>query len=202
MSRETDFDLGFVQRLSGEQTCGALAIVEHPMAPGVIGAPIHTHSREDECSYVLEGRVVVRVGDREIEAGPGELVWKPRGVPHAFWNPGPERARLGGGRAGGRGAVLRRAGGAPRRGCARPRAAGRARRPLRDHVRLRVDPGPPRARVAGAGELNDGGRDRGRWIRRAKHRPAEADRMRRPPPMPATDAAAMRTSSFDEAWRR
>ena len=94
MTRATEVDLGFVQRLSGEQTGGALAIVEHPMAPGVIGAPIHTHSREDECSYVLEGRVVVRVGDREIEAGPGELVWKPRGVPHAFWNPGPERARV------------------------------------------------------------------------------------------------------------
>jgi hypothetical protein len=26
------------------------------------------------------------VGDEEIEAGPGELVAKPRGVPHAFWN--------------------------------------------------------------------------------------------------------------------
>jgi uncharacterized RmlC-like cupin family protein len=29
-----------------------------------------------------------------LEAGPGELVFKPRGVPHAFWNAGDEPARL------------------------------------------------------------------------------------------------------------
>jgi hypothetical protein len=34
------------------------------------------------------------VGDAEVEAGPGELVVKPRGTPHAFWNPGDEETRL------------------------------------------------------------------------------------------------------------
>ena len=71
---------------------GALAIVEHPIAPGILAAPVHTHSREDECSYVAAGRIGVLIGDREFEAGPGEVIWKPRGVPHTFWNPGPERA--------------------------------------------------------------------------------------------------------------
>lgn len=32
------------------------------------------------------------IGDRELESSPGEVVWKPRGVPHTFWNPGPDRA--------------------------------------------------------------------------------------------------------------
>jgi mannose-6-phosphate isomerase-like protein (cupin superfamily) len=89
---EDQVDLGFDVRLASEQTGGALAIVEDPIGPGILAAPIHTHSREDECSYVVAGRIGALIGDRELEAGPGDVVWKPRGVPHAFWNPGPERA--------------------------------------------------------------------------------------------------------------
>ena len=55
---------------------------------------MHTHEHEDEYSYVLSGRLGALVGDEEIEAGPGELVAKPRGVPHAFWNAGDEPVRL------------------------------------------------------------------------------------------------------------
>ena len=89
---EHQVDLGFDLCLTSEETGGALALVEHPIAPGIRAAPIHTHSREDECSYVLAGRIGAVIGDRELEAGPGEVVWKPRGVPHTFWNPGPDRA--------------------------------------------------------------------------------------------------------------
>ena len=42
----------------------------------------------------LEGHVGVQVGDEVSEAGPGELVFKPRAVPHEFWNAGDEPARL------------------------------------------------------------------------------------------------------------
>jgi hypothetical protein len=35
-----------------------------------------------------------RVGEREIEAQTGSYVWKPRGVMHSFWNPGPDPARV------------------------------------------------------------------------------------------------------------
>ncbi|MDQ6789671.1 MAG: cupin domain-containing protein [Candidatus Dormibacteraeota bacterium] len=89
---EHEVDFGFEVRLASEHTGGALAIVEHPIAPGILAAPVHTHSREDECSYVVAGRIGALIGDRELEAGPGDVIWKPRGVPHAFWNPGPERA--------------------------------------------------------------------------------------------------------------
>src|SRR5215211_3662529 len=57
-------------------------------------ARMHVHEREDEYSYVLAGRLGVRIGDEVLEAGPGELVLKPRGIPHAFWNPGDEEARV------------------------------------------------------------------------------------------------------------
>jgi mannose-6-phosphate isomerase-like protein (cupin superfamily) len=77
--------------LEGEATGGAFAVVEHPIAPRVLAAPVHTHEREDEYSYVLEGRVGFQVGDEMRESGPGELVAKPRGTPHAFWNPATSR---------------------------------------------------------------------------------------------------------------
>src|SRR5262249_36773510 len=85
--------LGLHFKVWGENTGGGLAIVEHPMAPGRMGVP-HLHRKEDELSFVLEGTFGVRVGDLVATAGPGTYVYKPRGVPHTFWNPGPTPARL------------------------------------------------------------------------------------------------------------
>jgi mannose-6-phosphate isomerase-like protein (cupin superfamily) len=56
-------------------------------------APLHVHLEDDEAWYVLEGALRFRVGDREIEAPAGSAVFGPHGVPHTFWNPGPEPAR-------------------------------------------------------------------------------------------------------------
>ncbi len=78
----------------GDRTAGAVAFVVHPLAPRALGSPIHTHRREDEWSYVLAGEVGVRLGDRTFVARPGDLVLKPRGLPHAFWNAADEPARL------------------------------------------------------------------------------------------------------------
>ena len=70
------------------------AFVVHDLAPRALGSPVHTHSREDEWSFVLAGRVGVQVGGSSSAADPGDLILKPRGVPHAFWNAGDEPARL------------------------------------------------------------------------------------------------------------
>jgi mannose-6-phosphate isomerase-like protein (cupin superfamily) len=80
--------------IRSERTEGRFALLEHEIPPRALAAPMHVHEREDEYSFVLEGRVGVQVGDEVGEAGPGELVFKPRGVPHAFWNPGDRPARL------------------------------------------------------------------------------------------------------------
>ena len=72
----------------------AFALVEHDLAPRVLGAPMHIHEHEDEVSHVLAGRLGVQVGDTVHEAGPGDTVVKPRGIPHAFWNPGDEPVRF------------------------------------------------------------------------------------------------------------
>ena len=86
--------LGVRFMIDGETTGGAFSLVEHPLPPRALGAPVHTHRNEDEYSYVLEGRFGLQLGADVLEAGPGDLVFKPRGVPHTFWNAGDEPARL------------------------------------------------------------------------------------------------------------
>jgi quercetin dioxygenase-like cupin family protein len=85
--------LGIIFKLRGDATGGTFSVVEHPIAPGTL-VPPHTHSREDEYSYVLEGEVGVKIGDQEFLATAGETIIKPRGVSHTFWNAGPQPARL------------------------------------------------------------------------------------------------------------
>jgi quercetin dioxygenase-like cupin family protein len=86
--------LGVRFMIDGETTGGAFSLVEHPLPPRALGAPLHTHRDEDEYSYVLEGRVGVQLGPDVLEAGPGDLVVKPRGIAHTFWNASDEPARL------------------------------------------------------------------------------------------------------------
>ena len=86
--------LGVRHILDAATTGGGFSLVEHPIAPRALAAPLHTHQNEDEYSYVLEGEVGVQIGDEVTVAKPGDLVFKPRGVPHAFWNAGDAPARV------------------------------------------------------------------------------------------------------------
>ena len=70
----------FVIRADAETTGGAFSVVEE-IDP--LDTRLHVHEREDEVFFVLEGEHVYRVGDQEFRAGPGALVFAPRGVPHA-----------------------------------------------------------------------------------------------------------------------
>ncbi len=85
--------LGVRFMIEGAQSGGTFALVEHPIEPRALAAPMHTHEREDEYTYVLEGEIGVQVGDEVRVARPGDLVFEPRGVPHAFWNAGDTPAR-------------------------------------------------------------------------------------------------------------
>ena len=80
--------------LDAGESSGLIAVVEHHLGPRALAAPVHRHSREDEYSLVLEGRLGVFQDDEEVFAGPGELVIKPRGHWHTFWNAGPEPLRV------------------------------------------------------------------------------------------------------------
>jgi mannose-6-phosphate isomerase-like protein (cupin superfamily) len=80
--------------LRGDRSDGRFALVEHTIPPRKLAAPMHVHEREDEYSFVLAGRMGAQIGDEVVEAGPGDFVLKPRGIPHTFWNAGNEEVRL------------------------------------------------------------------------------------------------------------
>lgn len=86
--------LGTRYIVGSDRTDGRFSLLEHTIPARGLAAPVHTHQSEDEYSYVLSGRIGAMVGEEFVEAAPGEVVVKPRGVPHAFWNPGDEEARL------------------------------------------------------------------------------------------------------------
>ena len=95
-----DGDAGFLGSMGvrflidGAASEGRFSLVEHPMSPRALGAPLHRHAREDEYSFVLEGRMGALLGEHVVEAGPGDLVFKPRNQGHTFWNAGDEPARI------------------------------------------------------------------------------------------------------------
>ena len=80
--------------VNGETTGEGFALVEHPMSARALAAPLHRHNREDEYSYVVTGRMGALLGDEVLEAGPRDLVFKPRGEWHTFWNAGDEPCRI------------------------------------------------------------------------------------------------------------
>jgi mannose-6-phosphate isomerase-like protein (cupin superfamily) len=74
----------------GERTAGTVMFAEARLPPHSSGPGLHVHSREDEAAYVVSGVLTFVVGERRFEATAGQLVWLPRGVPHAFANLGDE----------------------------------------------------------------------------------------------------------------
>ncbi len=80
--------------IDGADAADRFSLVEHPMSPRALAAPLHRHTREDEYSYVLQGRMGALLGDEVVEAGPGDLVFKPRHQWHTFWNAGDEPCRI------------------------------------------------------------------------------------------------------------
>jgi mannose-6-phosphate isomerase-like protein (cupin superfamily) len=80
--------------IDGHEADERFSLVEHPMSARSLAAPLHRHTREDEYSFVLEGRMGALLGDEVVEAGPGDLVFKPRNQWHTFWNAGDESCRI------------------------------------------------------------------------------------------------------------
>jgi uncharacterized cupin superfamily protein len=65
--------LGGITRfvISGEDANKRFALVEHPMQPRALAAPMHRHHREDEYSFVLEGSIGALLGDSVVIGNPG-----------------------------------------------------------------------------------------------------------------------------------
>jgi quercetin dioxygenase-like cupin family protein/catechol 2,3-dioxygenase-like lactoylglutathione lyase family enzyme len=85
--------LDMVHKVTSESSGGSLTVEEWGLPPGMM-IPPHTHTREDECNFVLEGELTCDVGGEIVVAPKGSYVLKPRGVPHALYNAGPEPVRM------------------------------------------------------------------------------------------------------------
>jgi quercetin dioxygenase-like cupin family protein len=85
--------LDIVHKVTAAASGGSLKIEEWGLPPGQM-IPPHTHAREDECSFVLEGEMICYVGGEVVLARQGSYVIKPRGVPHAFYNSGAGTVRV------------------------------------------------------------------------------------------------------------
>jgi quercetin dioxygenase-like cupin family protein len=83
-----------IEHLGGDQTRGALALLEFRVEPGYPVPPRHVHEHEDEITYVIEGALEVTVGGDVRTVRAGESIFKPRGVAHAFAIAGERPARF------------------------------------------------------------------------------------------------------------
>ena len=79
-------------KIAGEQSGGEWAVVEWRIRAGD-EPPIHTHTREDETIYVLDGAITAYVADQRIEVEAGSYAALPKNVPHGLSVRG-EEARL------------------------------------------------------------------------------------------------------------
>jgi quercetin dioxygenase-like cupin family protein len=70
-------------KIAGAESGNAFSQIETDDPRGS-GPPLHLHHNEDESFYVLEGEVTIQVGDERIDLGPGDFLYGPRGVAHAY----------------------------------------------------------------------------------------------------------------------
>ena len=78
---------------STRNTRGSLTVIELVISPRN-GPALHTHLREDEVWYVIEGDFRFKAGEEMFWVSEGGLAFGPRGTPHNFQNVGDAPARL------------------------------------------------------------------------------------------------------------
>ena len=71
-------------KVSGKDTVGDVAIFEQVGSTPNGGPPLHIHPYQDEIFYVIEGEYRFQVGEDKYELKPGDTIFLPRGIRHAF----------------------------------------------------------------------------------------------------------------------
>jgi len=85
---------GVTVKVSAAETGGLCTVWEGRVPPGTVGAGPHSHHARDEFFYVLEGEVVMRIGNESYTARAGTFAFVPRDTVHGFHNASGERATL------------------------------------------------------------------------------------------------------------
>jgi quercetin dioxygenase-like cupin family protein len=78
---------------TGEDTNGKYAMWEAIVPPGG-GPPPHVHSREDECSYIIDGEITLSINSERVVATAGMFANLPVGTPHSFTNESNQSAKM------------------------------------------------------------------------------------------------------------
>jgi len=81
-------------RATAATTKGAFGLIEHWEVPVGFATPYHTHHREDESFYVLDGEIGFVCDGKWLKGGPGTFVYGPREIPHGFQVMGDSPARM------------------------------------------------------------------------------------------------------------
>jgi quercetin dioxygenase-like cupin family protein len=84
--------LGIRYILDGSAT-NSMGLFELTVPSGSNVPPPHSHTRNEECVYALEGRLRYTVGSTSRDLGPGDGMHTPKGIVHAFSNPFDSVAR-------------------------------------------------------------------------------------------------------------
>lgn len=83
----------FLDTLAVVHSATPPVVIEMTIPPGG-SPPLHVHDDLDDCSYLLDGMLAVRCGERSFRADPGAYLPQPRGVPHTFRVLGSRPARM------------------------------------------------------------------------------------------------------------
>ena len=86
-----------VIKAGAADTGGLVTVAEEVVGPRTVGGPLHVHDQEDEFVYVIDGHLLVQLGEERHDLGPGCFAWMPRQVPHGFANVSDSPAHIVGG---------------------------------------------------------------------------------------------------------
>ena len=87
-------NLPTLMRSTAETTGGSFGLIENWSIPPGFASPYHTHHREDEAFYVLEGELAFICDGKWMRGGPGTYVFGPRELAHGFKVIGQQPARM------------------------------------------------------------------------------------------------------------
>ena len=79
--------------IDGTVTGAGMGVFELTVPPGARVPPPHSHSKNEEVVYVIEGVLRYSVDDETRDLKAGERMYTPRGSVHAFSNPHDATAR-------------------------------------------------------------------------------------------------------------
>jgi quercetin dioxygenase-like cupin family protein len=79
---------------SGKATGGAFSVVEHRLAAGTGGPPLHRHERLCDAFFVLEGKLTLQIEERSVLAREGTFACFPPGIAHTFRNESNQIVRV------------------------------------------------------------------------------------------------------------